>query len=191
MLKSPRLAALARNFPAAALAPSLTRGRTHDSPCSSLSRSPPSIHAPLTVHCFKSSLQEEKTLCLGTHSVWRSRGATKAPHKGRCRIQGPSGAPGREPQAAGGRARTSASRQSSGRTARRGHEQGSPRLRRRAPHSSSKKKKKKNQCFRRPLLVAAVKGGQKLQPPPITRLGHPPAPAPPAHPFIRCTNKWS
>lgn len=109
LLQSPRLAALPTNFPAAVGAPSLTRGRSHDSPCSSLPCSPPSILAPLTVHCLKSLSRREKPP-RRPHSVPLPSGATRAPHKGRGRLQGPGGAPGREPQAAGGRARAPPSR---------------------------------------------------------------------------------
>lgn len=152
-------------------------------PCSSLPRSPPSIPAPLTVHCFNSLGRREKPR-QSPHSVPRPRGATPAPHKGRGRLRGPGGAPGREPPATGGRARAPPSR--------------APGRRPRAHTSSAHRgfagarpspAPKKNQSSRRPLLVAAVKSGQKPQPPPIRGPEFPPVPAPPAHTFKLSANE--
>lgn len=85
LFHSPRVAALVTNFPAAARVPSLTGGRSHDSPSSLLPRSPPSIHASLTVHCFKSFGRKEKPP-QRPHFVPRPRRATEARHKGCSRV---------------------------------------------------------------------------------------------------------
>lgn len=153
-------------------------------PCSSLPRSPPSITAPLTVHCFNSLGRREKPRQI-PHSVPRPRGATPAPHKGRGRLRGPGGAPGREPPATGGRARAPPSRGPGRR----------PRAHTRSAHRGfagarpSPAPKKKNQSSRRPLLVAAVKSGQKPQPPPIRGPEFQPVPSPPAHTFKLSANE--
>ena len=121
---------------------------------SSLPCSPPSIQAPLTFHCFKSFRQKSEAPAMPTF-------CPAAPRRN------PSAAQRMQP--APRTRRSSRARATGG-----GHEQCSPRPRRREPYSSSLKKKKrereKNQCSRRPLPVAAVKGGQKVQPPPIRGL---------------------
>lgn len=140
------------------------------SPCSSLPRSPPSVHVPLSVHCFKGLGRREKTP-RRPHSVRRPRGER---HKGCGRLQGPGGAPGRERRPAEPRADGQARARAVLTT---------------PPPARAPREHRKNQCFRRPLLVAAVKGGQKPQPPPIRGLELHPAPAPPAHTLILCSNK--
>lgn len=108
--------------------------------CSSPPGSRPSIHVPLSLHCFQ-SLGRRKKPPQSPHSVPCLRDATRAPHKGCRQLQLTCGAPRRR-VAGGRRASTRAAQPRSGHTARRGHDQSSLRLRWRASVSSSKKKKK-------------------------------------------------
>lgn len=88
----------------------------------------------------------------------RRRSPARAPATGRRARAQSSGAPDGRP-----RARTNSAQ------------------RRFASARTSLAPKKKNQSSRRPLLAAAVKGGQKPQPPPIRGPKFHPVPAPPAH----------
>lgn len=142
---SPKPAALATNFPAAAWAPSLTGSRSHDSPVLA-SQLAPLIPAP-----YSPLLQEfgqKRKSSQSPHSVLRDRGATWAPHKEAAGSEDPAALPGAS--AGDGQAGTSTEQRSSGRTSTRAHEQCSTPLCQSARTSLAPKKKKKKSELQAP-----------------------------------------